>query len=372
MTNNAVHDVNNIGIDLIGGETRHPAGSRARWRATASSAATASRARARATAAASRGGIYVDGGRDIVVENNVVTECDLGLEVGAENAGVDATGIVVRSNVLHANDKAGLVFGGYASNVGRVRDSTFRNNTLYGNDTLGAGFGELWIQFADGNTVEDNIFYGDGATALAHLGGAATSTTTSTTTSFSPTPVVPRPRFLWNGTVYAVFAAYRAATEQDAHRSFADPLFANAGGGRFPHRRASYAIDSDDPAFVAGARRGRSRRRAAHQRPARRRRRRRVHHCGDGIHEFFEQCDDGNAIDGDGCDSNCTTTGCGNRIVTAGEHATTARRSTATAASAASSSRRGRCDDGNACTTSDTCTAGAASASKRRCRPARA
>jgi cysteine-rich repeat protein len=32
-----------------------------------------------------------------------------------------------------------------------------------------------------------------------------------------------------------------------------------------------------------------------------------------------EQCDDNNGVDGDGCDSNCTTTGCGNSIVTAGE-----------------------------------------------------
>jgi cysteine-rich repeat protein len=30
-------------------------------------------------------------------------------------------------------------------------------------------------------------------------------------------------------------------------------------------------------------------------------------HCGDGILQTdFEQCDDGNQIDGDGCDSNCT------------------------------------------------------------------
>src|SRR5712692_6129494 len=33
----------------------------------------------------------------------------------------------------------------------------------------------------------------------------------------------------------------------------------------------------------------------------------------------LEACDDANLIDGDGCDSNCTPTGCGNGIVTAGE-----------------------------------------------------
>ena len=42
--------------------------------------------------------------------------------------------------------------------------------------------------------------------------------------------------------------------------------------------------------------------------------------CGDGfINQAGELCDDGNLIDGDACDSNCTPTGCGNGIPTAGE-----------------------------------------------------
>ena len=32
-----------------------------------------------------------------------------------------------------------------------------------------------------------------------------------------------------------------------------------------------------------------------------------------------EECDDNNAVDGDGCDSNCTNTGCGNGITTGSE-----------------------------------------------------
>lgn len=41
--------------------------------------------------------------------------------------------------------------------------------------------------------------------------------------------------------------------------------------------------------------------------------------CGDGYQAPDEECDDGNLIDGDGCDSNCTPTACGNAVVTAGE-----------------------------------------------------
>ncbi len=42
--------------------------------------------------------------------------------------------------------------------------------------------------------------------------------------------------------------------------------------------------------------------------------------CGDGVvNQSGEQCDDGNAKNGDGCDANCTPTRCGNGIVTTGE-----------------------------------------------------
>ncbi len=43
--------------------------------------------------------------------------------------------------------------------------------------------------------------------------------------------------------------------------------------------------------------------------------------CGDGTTQAScgEQCDDGNVVDGDGCDSNCTPTSCGNGIQTGAE-----------------------------------------------------
>src|SRR5947209_5246490 len=41
--------------------------------------------------------------------------------------------------------------------------------------------------------------------------------------------------------------------------------------------------------------------------------------CGNGIVDPGEQCDDGNDVNGDTCDSNCTTPACGNGIVDSGE-----------------------------------------------------
>jgi cysteine-rich repeat protein len=42
--------------------------------------------------------------------------------------------------------------------------------------------------------------------------------------------------------------------------------------------------------------------------------------CGDGSLDAGEVCDDGNQVDGDGCDSNCTPTACGNGVVSPGEN----------------------------------------------------
>ena len=41
--------------------------------------------------------------------------------------------------------------------------------------------------------------------------------------------------------------------------------------------------------------------------------------CGDNTIDPNEECDDGNTVDGDGCDGNCTLTACGNGVVTKGE-----------------------------------------------------
>jgi cysteine-rich repeat protein len=41
--------------------------------------------------------------------------------------------------------------------------------------------------------------------------------------------------------------------------------------------------------------------------------------CGNGVMAGTETCDDGNAVDGDGCDHNCTITACGNGVVTGTE-----------------------------------------------------
>lgn len=357
VTNNHVHDVNNIGIDAIGGETDIQPDPTKVARRGLISGNTVERARS-IYGGGFAGGIYVDGGTDIVIEHNTVTESDLGIEVGAENSGAVTSGVVVRNNVLRQNDKAGLVFGGYAASVGRVRHCDFRNNVLYHNNTLDTEFGELWIQYADQNTVRNNIIWSNTNRVLLtsdagnvdnvvdynlwHSDGAASGA-----------------RFTWNGEEYLGFTAYRSGTNQDAHSSFVAPQLTAPASDDFHLQPTSPAINAGDPATaaavgetdldgaprIAGPRIDIGVDEIA---------------CGDGVLNPGEACDDHNTTSGDGCDANCTVTACGNGVVTFGEQCDDGNLNGGDCCdgSCQLDVTGTTCNDGNPCTRLDSCTAG--------------
>ena len=349
VNNNVVRDVDNIGIDFIGGETDIQPDPAKVARNGVCRGNTVIRARS-SYGGGFAGGIYVDGGRDIVIENNLVTESDLGLEVGAENPGIEARNVIVRNNVLVANEKAGLVFGGYAGSAGRVRDCTFSNNTVVGNDTLGAGFGELWIQYAEDNVVRNNVFVSTAQRRL--LTSDAGNAGNDLDWNLWWTPGGLPGTFVWNGAEHASFAAYVAATGADANSLFADPLLADAAGHL---DAASPAINAGDPTFVAGPG-------EVDLDGAPRVSGPRVDigadevTCGDGVPNPGEECDDGNPTDGDGCDTNCTTTRCGNGVVTAGEACDDGNLAGGDCCSTCAFESNGTaCDDADPCTSTDVC-----------------
>ena len=355
VTNNIVRDVNNIGIVMIGGETDIQPDPTKVARDGVCRGNQVYRARSN-YGGGFAGGIYVDGGRDIVVEHNVVAGSDLGIEIGAENAGIVASGIVVRNNVIHHNEKAGLVFGGYAASVGRVRDSAFLNNTLVHNDTLGTGFGELWIQFATDNVVRNNLVYAAAPGVLVSVEPPSADNALDYNLFFSDGDPAAA-TFLWRGTPYTGFAAYQAGSGQDAHGLFADPQLLAPGSGD-PHVRASSpAVDAGDPAFapapgetdIDGAPRVTGGRVDIGADEAT---------CGDGTLDPGELCDDANATDCDGCDSTCTPSAtCGNGIVCAPEACDDGNLAAGDCCSPTCTldPPGSACDDGTLCTQDDAC-----------------
>jgi hypothetical protein len=249
VTHNLVHDCNNIGIDMIGGEASifglpgpRPGLPVARNGLCAYNTVYNIHANYGGGYA---GGIYVDGGQNITVMDNVSYKNDLGVEVGAENAGYVASGVVVENNLIYLNTQGGLVFGGYDQSVGRVQKCSFLNNTLYKNDTLNTGDGQLWIQWASNNIVSDNIFYaGPNQVLIGSFDPGSNVGNLLDHNLYFASSGAGNAVFNWNGNTYTGFTAYRQATGEDGHSLFADPQFVNAAGADFHLKSTSPALDA--------------------------------------------------------------------------------------------------------------------------------
>lgn len=105
-------------------------------------------------------GIYVDGGQDIEIYNNYVYNCDIGVEAATEHSPDDnemfrVTGISVHDNVIKdCNGLCGLCFGGYNGSRGFTEKCEFYNNTLIDNGT------QVIVQRSKDNSIHDNLFVG--------------------------------------------------------------------------------------------------------------------------------------------------------------------------------------------------------------------
>lgn len=158
VSGNKVHDISNIGIDIIGheGTCNNEALDQARNGIIANNL-TYNCTSPYATSA----GIYVDGGKDLTIERNIVHSNQWGIEIGCENKGKTSSNIVVRNNFCYNNQTAGITIGGYdyPSGSGKVTDVTLVNNSFYGNDQEGDYSGEVYLSYNEDLTIANNIFY---------------------------------------------------------------------------------------------------------------------------------------------------------------------------------------------------------------------
>ena len=161
---NTVYDCDNIGIDAIGYEQDKSENDRARngeihdnFVRNISSEKNKTYDDEHGNSDTCAAGIYVDGGKEIDVYNNLVTNCDIGIEVASEHENKAANDIKVYNNTLVENDNlAGIILGG--SEVGENGEAfgcIFTKNTVYNTDNSC-----LEIQFAhsDSNVFEHNLF----------------------------------------------------------------------------------------------------------------------------------------------------------------------------------------------------------------------
>jgi hypothetical protein len=231
ITNNVIHDNDNIGIDVIGfeGVSPDPAYDYARNGTVAGNTVY------NISAINNPGegnqydanGIYVDGGSQVIIERNLIHHVDIGIEMASEHSGHVTSFVTARNNLVYSANSIGITVGGYASNVGGTDHCTIVNNTLFQNDTKNTGSGEFQIQYyATSNVFKNNIVY------ASSQGLFINNYTTSEPdpadvdynlyfSSLSSSTAV----FLWNGTNHTGFSSYQSATGKDSHSQYADPQF---------------------------------------------------------------------------------------------------------------------------------------------------
>ncbi len=312
VVNNRVHDVNNIAIDFIGGEadifsTVVPAvtlqeiianGWVARNGLCRGNVVYRAHANYEEGVAA---GIYVDGGRNMDIENNVVSQCDLGMEIAAENPGLVTSGVVVRNNLLYHNDRTGIAIGGFGTgfreqtdpgggNSGSTQHNKIYNNTLFHNNSFGPHspfwdttsipkvefartvFSEIWVQWALDTEIYNNLVqYADSPGVALYIdGGVDLSNTFHDNLYFASSPppsssfVVAERTFDAMAGTYPVtafhtigFPTYQSTYEATALN--ADPLLAAPPVGppdslliNFADEAADFRLQSGSPAIDRG------------------------------------------------------------------------------------------------------------------------
>jgi hypothetical protein len=209
VSNNRVHDNDNIGIDFIGFEGTGPAGlDQARagicfgnhvFNISSATNPTYNGER-------SADGIYVDGGKDIVIERNSIDNCDIGIEVASEHGGKTTDGITVRSNFVSRSYQGNVMVGGYDSNRGSASNIAIVNNTLF----HGNG-GEVVLQFnCSGISIKNNICVAMNGTDYLSASGSSNIA------------------ILADNNLYFGASSGSPGAWSDAHAKYADPMLVNA------------------------------------------------------------------------------------------------------------------------------------------------
>ncbi len=270
ITNNHIHDCNNIGIDCIG------------WEGTSSGALDYARngiirgntvtnidsqfnpaygAEGATPGERSAPGIYVDGGAGILIERNRISSCNFGVSLGSEHSGRQTANCTLRDNLIWHCHIGGLVLGGSGGSNGGASGNVIRHNSFFQNDTspkANSQLGEITLQLnLTGNAITHNIFH-PSAKNIHITNWVATAGSSGNVIDrnlYYSTGGAAASNWAWNEEYVEGFSTWRSATGFDAHSLFANPQFVNAGGSPpdFHLLAASPARNAGDPAFSPAA-----------------------------------------------------------------------------------------------------------------------
>ena len=162
VINNTVYNNTNIGIDFYGNAGYCPIKALDQPRYCVAAGNTVYNS---VCSYAECAGLYVDGARDIVLENNTIYDSMYGIEIGSEELQADypVKNIIARNNLVYNNSAGGIRVGGYdKKKTGYVTDTKIYNNTLINNGSGEGGWnGEFCFVKCNGIDVRNNIVYKD-------------------------------------------------------------------------------------------------------------------------------------------------------------------------------------------------------------------
>jgi hypothetical protein len=249
IVNNLVYDLTNIGIDAIGheGTSNNPANDQARNGLIKGNIVYNC-----VSPYATSGGIYVDGGKSIVIERNTSYNNGYGIEVGCENVGKTTDDVIIRSNIIYNNLSCGIAIGGYnyPNGSGKVTNSRIYGNSTYNNDLTNNYTGEIWASYNEGLVVENNIFYFNNSHNVALYyeanNGSGNNLNYNVYHSLSGGNSAV---FSFEGANYQSFNTFQTQSGQGSNSIFTDPLFADLSSFDFHLAENSPAIDRGDPNY---------------------------------------------------------------------------------------------------------------------------
>jgi hypothetical protein len=281
ITNNLVHDNDNIGIDAIGYEGVGPVGYDEAMYGEISGNTVyniSGKTNAGEGDEYDADGLYCDGCAFVTFENNLIHNVDYGIEVASEHKICQSTGteysstgtigkgtdpcngryVTVRNNVVYDSNACGISIGGYANTVGGSANVVIVNNSLYNNNTQNQA-GEFQIQFhsgsAQGNIFENNIVYAGTQNIWINSFVKPTTTypappaTLNWNVYYSAAGYVKGTSIVWGDvSSYKTFAAYQSTTGEDANSSNSNPLYVNIGA-----TPPDFDIAASSPAVNAGS-----------------------------------------------------------------------------------------------------------------------
>ena len=250
ITNNTIYNAQNIGIDAAGGYSANadPALNYARNGVISGNTLYNIESKRGPLGRHGAIGIYVDGGRNVVVEKNKVSVTDRGIGAVSETNGFPTDHVTIRNNLVYNCWCSGIYMGGYLNYTGGgTSNSAIVNNTLYNNNQALGAFGEIEGEISiredcTNNVIKNNIIYGGASDMFIHKYTAKGSGNIIDYNLYYTTGAA---QWTWNGVFYTDYNSWKTASSSDANSTFGtDPLFINTSGPDFHLQSSSAAKNS--------------------------------------------------------------------------------------------------------------------------------